>query len=258
MSVDNAFNMDFSGFDLTQLLPSYLQDNPFYNAYLEATSTLWKNDILPYIKALAELRQTITYSDKEKQDLWALIKNANLLGYRFLSKYMTQDNYVKLVEFLAKFHETQGTSNLPDFIGFIRGASLHLEQLWTAYGTDDYTVFVEKALTLDNTILTHPGVTTPGTYYPTNHYRLTYYLDQTGLLDNDILQELFYNLAPIHYVLESVVALILFTNEPYYLDVVPACVITEAVLVDREMQALTYQGNPLTYQNNPLQSLVVV
>lgn len=254
----DSVDFDFSSFDLTQLLPSYLIDNPFYQDYLAATSTLWKEVVFPYLKALAELRQTITYTDKEKQDLWVLIKNANLLGYKFLSKYMTQDNYVKLVEFLAKFHETQGTDNLVDFIGFIRGASLHLEQLWTAYGTQDYTVFVEKTLTNNNTIFEHPGSTTPGIYYPTSHYRLTYYLDQTGLLDSTILEELFYNLAPIHFVLESVVALIVFNNEPFYLDLQPSAVITAAILVDLELLPLTYNNDPLSYNGQTLTTLVSV
>ena len=254
----NPTNFDFSSFDLTTLLPPYLIDNPFYKDYMSATSELWKTAILPYIQALAELRQSITYTNKEKQELWTLVKNANLIGYNFLSQYMTQDNYIKLVEFLSKFYETQGNKDLCDFIGFIRGASLQLEQLWTAYGTGDYSIFVEKALTNGNTIINYPGQSTNGTYYPTSHFRLTYYLDQTGLLDQNILKELFYNLAPIHFVLESVVAVILFSNEPYYLDVKPSTVITAAILIDKKLETLTYNNLPLTYNNSELQSLVIV
>lgn len=254
---DNT-EFDFTQFDLSSLLPTYLIDNPFYKDYLDATSTLWKEHVFPYIKALSEVRQTITYSDKEKQDLWTLIKNANLLGYTFLSQYMTQDNYVKLVEFLAKFHETQGNNNLPDFIGFIRGASLHLDQLWTAYGQGEFIYFVEKELTNNNTILENPGSTANGVYYPTSHFRLTYFLDQTGLLDNNILKELFYNLAPIHFVLESVVAVILFNNEPTYIDIKASIVLTEATLVDIDLASLSSNGDILTHNDIPLTTIVNV
>jgi hypothetical protein len=225
---------------------------------MKATEEIWKTSVIPYIKALSELRQTLVYSENQKQDLWVLIRNANLLGYKFLSKYMTQDNYVKLVEFLPQFYETQGDFSLVDFIGFIRGASLHLEQLWTSYGSQDFVAFVEKDLTNNNTILEHPGDQTAGIFYPTSHYRLTYYLDQTGLLDSNVLQELFYNLAPIHYVLESVVAMILFNNEPYYMDMKASATITVGILVDKTLDSLQSSGQNLTYLNQPLQVLITV
>lgn len=255
-NIDVGF--DFSGFALDQFLPTYLKDNTFYVDYMNATADLWKDHVLPYIKALAEIRQTITYNEKEKQDLWALIKNANLLGYNFLSQYMTQDNYVKLVEFLAKFHETQGNNNLADFIGFIRNAGLYLERLWTAYGPGEFQTFVSDALTNNNTVLQFPGSTATGVYYPTSHFRLIYYLDQSGLLDSNILKELFYNLAPAHFVLESIVASILFANEPLYLDTKSTGVLTEAVLVDLALETLTYNNEDLTSNNQPLQVLVAV
>ena len=238
---------DFSNFDLTQLLPPHLADNPFFNDYLESTSAVWKDAVLPYIKALSELRQTVIYSDKQKQELWVLIRNANLLGYKFLSSYMTQDNYFKLVEFISRFYETQGNKNLVDFIGFIRGASLNLQQLWTAYGEGEYSVFVEEAVTDGQTVVKYPGNSDDGTYYPTSHYRLTYSLDKTGLLDPNVLQDLFYNLAPIHFVLESIVATILFENEPLYLDVKTSKYITESILVDKAQLPLTSGGSFLTY-----------
>lgn len=247
--VDNL-EFDFSSFDLTQLLPPHLQDNPFFVEYLESTSQLWKEAVFPYLTALAELRQTINYNTKEKQDLWVLIRNANLLGYRFLSNYMTQDNYLKLVEFISRFYEMQGTNQLENFIGFIRGASLNIDQMWTAFGAGEYTIFVEEAETEGNTVVRFPGQTSNGTYYPTSHYRLSYNLDETGMLDTNILADLFYNLAPIHFVLESVVASIVFQNEPLYLDVKASVYIEEAVIVDIALVNLTYNsGTPLTYNS---------
>lgn len=256
----NDINFDFTSFDLTQLLPPHLQDNPFFVEYLESTSQLWKDEIFPYLTALSELRQTINYTTKEKQDLWVLIRNANLLGYKFLSNYMTQDNYLKLVDFISRFYEMQGTNQLENFIGFIRGASLNINQLWTAFGVGEYVTFAEEGETGGNTVVAHPGQSTDGTYYPTSHYRIQYNLDQTGLLDANILTDLFYNLAPIHFVLESVVASILFNNEPLYLDVKSSVYIEEPALVDTALLGLTYSGGtPLTFNSGrPLEARFAV
>lgn len=253
-------NFDFSNFDLTQLLPPNLQDNPFFVDYLNATSQLWKEAVLPYLTALSELRQTINYTTKEQQELWVLIRNANLLGYKFLSSYMTQDNYFKLVEFISRFYEMQGTKQLANFIGFIRGASISIDQMWTAYGEGEYIIFVEEDQTAGDTVVNFPGQSSDGTYYPTSHYRISYNLDKTGMLDANILSELFYNLAPIHFVLESVVASILFENEPLYLDVKASIAIVQPALVDLALLGLTYNsGTPLTHNGGkPLQSLETV
>lgn len=250
--MSNTTNTDFSfdNFDLTTLLPGLLQDNPFYTDYLDASTQVYKDAVLPYIKSLAELRQTIDYDSKDNQELWTLIRNANLIGYKFLSSYMTQDNYVKLVEFISRFYEIQGTKQLANFIGFIRGATIQIDQLWTALGDTDYIIFKEKAAIDGNTVVEHPGQSTDGTFYPTSHYRMKYGLDESGALDNSVLTELFYNLAPIHFVLESIVASLDFANEPFYMDVQSSIYITEPVLVDKALLSLTYSsGIPLTFNS---------
>lgn len=253
----NTNIFDLSTIDLRELLPGILQDNPFYVDYFESVTDLWQAEVFPYIEALSNIRQTLNFETKVPQDTYLLIKNANMLGYSFLSGFLTQDNYLKLVDFITRFYEVQGTNQFGNFLGFLRAARVQIEQLWSKIGIDDYVVFKEKIFVTSDNIVDQPGQTTPGTWYPTSHYKIKYAADVSGFLDEDILNELFYSLAPIHYVLNTVEAAVEFINEPLYLDTSASRFVCEPTLVDLGLVGLTYNsGTPITYNpGTPLETL---
>lgn len=256
MAVDP--NFDFSSIDLTSYLPAFLQDNPFYTDYLTGVTTVWQEGVYPYIKELAEIRQTIDYDTKIPQEIWVLIRNANILGYKFLSNFMDQANYLKLVDFISRFYELQGTYQTANFIGFIKAAKVQIKQLWSQIGINDYTYFEEQDYISNDTIVNYPGRNATGDWYPTSHYRLRYDLAVSGLQDADALRELFYTLAPVHHVLEAIYAIIEFQNEPYYMDIAAAQESIFVSISDRAEKGLTFEGEALTSSTRPLELFVTV
>lgn len=251
MAVDTTF--DFSNYNLANYLPAFLQGNPFYVDYLDAVTKLWSEEVLPYAKKLSEIRQTVNYDTKETQELWVLIRNANILGYKFLGNFMSQDNYVKLVDSISRFYELQGTVQTANFLGFVRAAKIEIKQLWSQIGINDYTVFEEKNFISTDTVVNYPGRNATGDWYPISHFNLHYELDVSGLLAEDVLRELFYSLSPISHILNIVVAAIEFKIEKVILDteggqeqIYPSVVNTQVQELNNNTSPLTLNGQPLT------------
>jgi hypothetical protein len=253
---DNLF--DFSNYDLTTYLPGFLQDNPFYTDYLKATTKAWKEDVLPYVKKLTEIRQTIDYDTKEAQELWVLIRNANILGYKFLSDFMSQDNYLKLVDSISRFYELQGTAQTANFLGFVRAAKIQIKQLWSQIGINDYTSFEEKNFISSDTVVNYPGRNATGDWYPTSHYNIHYDLDVSGLLAEDVLKELFFSLSPINHVLNIVIAAIEFKIEKVVLDTEGGQEQIYPSVINTQVQNLNSSGDDLTFNGVPLTLGVII
>ena len=99
-----------------------------------------------------------------------------------------------------------------------RQRKIEIDQLWSRIGIEDYSAFFYKyEIDKNNTIISNPGQTTPGTWYPTSHKRISYDLLLLGTVTGPIIKtfestvkSLFYTLAPIHWVLEQIVASIPF------------------------------------------------
>ena len=264
-SSTSTINFDFSEIDFTSYLPSVFGDNPFYTDYFDALTDTWQNSIFPYMRLFSNIRQTIDLDTKDPQELYILIRNANLLGYKFISNFLNQKDYLKLVDFIARYYELEGTKQFANFLGYVKASKIKIEQLWSQVGINDYTEFYYKSeIDTNNTILSNPGQTTPGTWYPTSHKRISYDLtlfqnvSHTQLVDYETtIRSLFYTLAPIHWVLELIAGTIEF-NDPHSIDVQASSYIFGISIVDHEVQNLSVGGDPLTFNGINLTTLELV
>ena len=269
MSQDNSsnqVNFDFSQIDLTNFLPGILAGNDFYYQYFKAITSVWQSGVLPYFKMLSEIRQTVNYDTLQPQELYILIENANMLGYKFISNFMTQANYLKIVDFISSYFELEGTQQFGNFLGFVKAAKIQIVQLWSQIGINDFSKFYEHyQIDPTNTVMTHPGIDAIGTWYPTSDWAVKYDLTLLGTVTgtqladfNTTLSSLFYSLAPIHWVLERIVSVIEFTDN-YMIDTQGVEEGTFIGFIDLSLDNLTFSGDPLTYNNGiNLQNLITI
>lgn len=119
---------------------------------------------------------------------------ASLLGFQMKSDLFLESDYRRLIAGLAKYYEKSGTNYLQNFLGYIHNTQVTLVPQWT----QDYHNFYDT-----------PGGTqlyNGGTWFLTPHINFKYDLEKSGQIPVQTGRDLFYELAPIHLVLEKLIA----------------------------------------------------
>lgn len=118
---------------------------------------------------------------------------AGALGFGNRADLFSEDDYRRLIAGLSEYYSQSGTAAMPKFISYANNSIYGLTVKWS----NDYIKFWDS-----------PQGTTiyeGGTWFPTPHVDLVYDGTQ-GLLSSSSVSELFYALAPVHLVLEGIVA----------------------------------------------------
>ena len=129
------------------------------------------------------------------------IAGCRLHGFNYFADTLDQKDYARIHEWVEQYWPESGTPQFARFIGFIKGMNLNVNQLWSdeVPRDQDYYPYLERT---PRGVPVYQG----GISYPTSHVDLSY----DALLDTDVdlvdLFYLFYYLAPIHLVLERIVA----------------------------------------------------
>ena len=186
---------------LKDLLPPYLSTSDTWSSYADAVEKVIKEEVWSRVEDIQSIRDPKVIA-KEFLTLFG-----SMLGFNQKSDLFTEPNYRRILGELAKYYEKSGTRYMGNFMGYLNSARCEVIALWTT----DYETF--EAFPGGGTI--YDGT---GPWYVTPHVYLRYNLqsaDVGGLqaLDKDTLRGLFYELAPIHLVLEGIIELIQIQGE---------------------------------------------
>ncbi len=139
------------------------------------------------------------------QEKSVLISNAAMLGFDFMAKGLSGDDYRRLYDFVSQYWPEGGQDNFVRFMAFVKDIKLSLEPLWSRDDDTDTFPFLEPKRA--EFVPAWRG----GDYYQTSHVELRYYprdIENINDLSMDELKDLFYYMAPIHLVLERIVGVI--------------------------------------------------
>lgn len=181
-------------------------------------------DFQDYLEVQIEGKGYTTLPVRVLQDRDVLVDQAKNLGFDYFSSSLQDDDYQRIITYLAKFWKQNGGDHFVGFMGLIKRTRFDIEQLWTeaigdpglpSEGTDPANEYDYYANLLSrseylpkmwNRLDFNPLLTTDqalnGTYYPTSHVELSYDILDRPNLDKLDITSLFYLLAPIHLVLE--------------------------------------------------------
>lgn len=180
-----------------------------------------------YVEVQINGQDYVTLPVRVLQDRDVMIEQARNLGFDYFSNDIQDDDYQRIVTYLAKFWKNNGGDHFVSFMGFIKRTRFEIEQLWTeaigdpgqpSIGTtpanerDYYSNLLSRSEYLTkiwNRVDFNPLLTEDqemrGAFYPTSHVELSYdVLDHPSIDKLDTLT-LFYLLAPIHLVMHRFV-----------------------------------------------------
>lgn len=155
------------------------------------------------IPSTGETFEIILPNDNLK-DRSVLINSARYHGFNYYSDTLSNEDYARIVDYIEDFWPESGTDSYYRFIGFIKNMRLEADYLWTTDEVDETGDDTYPWLEPNNGQLrpVHAG----GHDYPTSHVQLRYDALETPDPDGEDIFRLFYLLAPIHLVLERIVA----------------------------------------------------
>jgi energy-converting hydrogenase Eha subunit F len=155
--------------------------------------------------------------------------NARLHGFSFFSDQLTAADYARLNDWIEHYWVEGGTENFVRFIGFIKNMLLDVEQLWADEVPGTQAAYDASVIPDGNGVLPVPAqesetdfyprldpyngeaaLWNSGVAYPTSHVQISYDLvlhQENGIVMDPVeIFHLFYYLAPIHLVLQRIVA----------------------------------------------------
>ena len=153
-------------------------------------------------------RTFATVVDRVRIGRQFLVKNANMLGFEFLSDELSTEGYWRLAQYTSMYWEESSTYGGLNFLGWVLNAKLAVEPLWSNDGEN----FIRYSLVSRNRLLTvfsgvnATAVTTP-LYFPTSRVLLLYNVEENPDIDLNKLAEFFLTQAPINVVLHGIAAL---------------------------------------------------
>lgn len=135
---------------------------------------------------------------KEKE---VQIAGCRFHGFNYFSEMLTREDYARVHAWIEHYWPESGNQNFARFIGFIKNMTLNVHQLWSDEVSPelDYYPYLERT---PRGVPVYEG----GISYPTSHVELAYDPVVDPHVDLIDLFYLFYYLAPIHLVLERIVA----------------------------------------------------
>lgn len=156
----------------------------------------------------ARERTFATLKDRVRIGRQFLVKNANMLGFEFLSDELSTEGYWRLAQYTSMYWEESSTYGGINFLGWVLNAKLSVEPLWSNDGEN----FIRYSLVSRNRLLTvfsgvsAAAVTTP-LYFPTSRVLLLYNVEENPDIDLEKLREFFLTQAPINVVLHGIASL---------------------------------------------------
>lgn len=206
--------------EYTRLLPTGWEDNPFWQQLFAVLADINYQEIDNSRRELASIRDFETAED------WYAVLSIRLLGFpASLQDFNTELQHTLLIRSLSTYNLSRGASGIfINFLGYLLNAFISIIPLWTAefpHWTAGYVNFVNNSAVVPGT-----EVWNGGSFYPTPVLNLTY--DSLAFPLNVItLSAHFYNLAPIHLILNKIIGTISSPTDNLYITPVPAFVEVE-------------------------------
>lgn len=166
------------------------------------------------------------------KDREILIDNCQHHGFNYFSSKLSDADYARIMDWIEWYWPEGGNKNFAGFMGFIKNMRISIEQLWSketiddfsyealapggpvdhpnpaVFNVDDHYPFLEPLGDPRTPPLGSTYSNASGKLYLTSHIELRYDAVITPNPDLMDLFYLFYYLAPIHLVLERIVATI--------------------------------------------------
>lgn len=155
---------------------------PDYNDSLQNVSI---DEIQDAIRRLRNIRRW-NIMDKEYLDVFL-----QTMGMTFKSELFDEETRRRFIKELPTFLQLSGTKFFINYLSFVIGASFIITELWS----NDYKDFIER----DDI----PGGDETG-WYPTNHVELEFDANFFGILDVELIIQIFYILASTPLVLQRI------------------------------------------------------
>lgn len=179
---------------LVRRLPQKFQEVPAFRDFALALEELLASNVWDPVELMKRLR-----APRGLERTFVAL-TSSMLGLSVDADWLSDRGFERVVESLAAYYRHKGTRDFYRFMGFMTDAQFQLSALWT----EDYVTFHSAP----GGALAYEG----GTWYLTPHVNLLY--DETLFDPGDRdLERLFYLMAPIHLVLEAVIATVGITGE---------------------------------------------
>jgi len=192
------------GYNLVDLLSDSMRRRPPWMSMAQVTSQVFYNYIEQQRIALGLSRNPENISRVLK------IATLKMMGLDWNSDIVDDDAYDRLLNTVSLYLQNHGTSDFVAYIGYALGFSIEMVTLWT----QDYKNWVPGPK--------HPAVfdEPPGLWYPTSHVGLLYeYYASNAPTEAELVafSNIFYQIAPIHVVLEFIATVVTGYIGPLYL-----------------------------------------
>lgn len=186
---------------ILQFQPLADNQGPFLDLlprHVTATNPMWLDweraiELVMAVNIWQPVESLRAFYDPSALDADFLPILAGALGFGNRADLFTETDYRRLIAGLSEYYGQSGTAAMPKFISYANNSIYGLTVKWS----NDYISFWDspQGTTIYN----------GGTWFPTPHVDLVYDGTQ-GLLSSQSVTELFYALAPVHLVLEGIVA----------------------------------------------------
>jgi len=191
-------------YDTLTLLSDSFREKDFVRAFADAVSVVFDEAIERQRRALSLSRDP----DFLSRELRIIV--CRMLGMEYNNDILTDDDYYRLIRFLAIYNRQKGPDHFIDFLGYIKDTDFGLVRLWTK----TYVDFHLGPNLSEGIILDSP----PGPWYPTTHVGILYPdLGGVSSLDVKDVERLFYELAPINLILLWIAAQTILAPSNLYL-----------------------------------------
>ena len=193
-SIAHVFN-DTPYRDIQNQLIAYgIQQNPMWSKLAQAMSSFLKPTVDAPLRELRSIRNS------EGQERTIAIRNAKMLGFNYMSDELTNEDVDRISNYVGMYYPKSGTTEMARFLSFVKNTQFEISCLWSQ-GPDYEQGFHSTPGGI--TVLQEPSV---NSWYPTSHVEMAYSIRHAGFSSLEKLIDMFYYLAPIHLVLERMVA----------------------------------------------------
>lgn len=182
--------------DFRRLAYGSFRNSPFYTGMLAGMTSAYA--------PLADLPKRMVRQIRNLRGLERILVLRYLRQLGFVTRMgysLTDTDLNRLATFISLYYPQQQTQHFTDFLGYVLGSRMELVRLWsTMLPNYQYGPFEESPR--GATIMDTPS----GEWFPTSHVGVTYNHEENPPARLQDLITLFGYLAPIHLVLERIIA----------------------------------------------------
>jgi len=182
---------------LFHMLPEDFRDIEIWKDLFDVMGEVFDAKVMRYFRDMFGSLDVRYAEEYDTVDRVFLLSEVKQKGMNIDLSAFTENDLMNLYKFITEFWKEKGTqTNFSNFLSFILGFDIKVEQLWT----HDYLDFRPKSQTSQ-------PIYEGGIWYPTSHFRLVYDPNRgIDILGDDSPQaymlRLIYFLAPIQVVLK--------------------------------------------------------